>query len=100
MQLDLNGLKTKVMRLTEQETQHTAQSGFLSLMSEKLDLAEKQIQRWRYRLPDLTDDHQPVVSAVEVQEQLNQFQESTRDKVHSDIVLGKRLIPLKENCVF
>ena len=54
-------------------------------MSEKVDLAEKQIQRWRYRLPDLTDDedHQSVVSAVEVQEHLNEFQESTRNKVHS-----------------
>ena len=35
-------------------------------------------------MPDLThdDDQQPIVTAVEVQEQLNKFQESTRNKIH------------------
>ena len=44
---------------------------------------EQQIQRWRYRLPDLTDDEsqEPVVSAVEVQEELNKFQDLTMSKV-------------------
>ena len=52
-------------------------------MSEKVDLMERQIHRWRYRLPDLTDDesHEPVVSAIEAQEQLSQFQELTRSNV-------------------
>ena len=82
MQLELSDLKTKVLRLTA--TQHTAQLGSLSLMSEKVDLAEEQILRWRYRLLGLTDDEdqQPIVTSVEVQEQLSQFQESTRNKVH------------------
>ena len=48
-QLELNDLKTEVQRLTEQITEHTAQLGFFSIMSEKVDLAEKQVQRWRYR---------------------------------------------------
>ena len=83
MQLEVNDLKSKVLRLTEQVTDHTAKVNFFSIMSEKVDLMEKQIHRWRYRLPDLTDDegHEPVASAVEVQEQLSQFQESTRSNV-------------------
>ena len=38
--------------------------------------------RWRYRLPELTndEDHQPIVTAVDVQEQLTRFQELTRGK--------------------
>ena len=83
MQLELNDLKTKVHRLTEQTTDHAAQLSFFSVMSEKVDLMEKQIHRWRYRLPDLSDDenHEPAVAAVDVQEQLSQFQESTRSNV-------------------
>ena len=84
MQLELRDLKTKVLRLTEQTTEHAAQIGFLPIMSERVDLAEKQILRWRRRLPDLTDDEEqePIVTAVEVQEQLDHFQERTRNKVH------------------
>ena len=83
MQLEVNDLKTKVLRLTEQATDHTAKLHLSSIMSEKVDLMEKQIHRWRYRLPDLTDDesHEPVVSAVEAQDQLSQFQESSRSNV-------------------
>ena len=74
-------MKTKVQRLTEQATEHAAKIGFFSIMSEKVDLIEKRIYRWRYRLPDLTDDedHEPIVSAVEVQEQLSQFQEINKE---------------------
>ena len=52
-------------------------------MSEKFDLMDRQIQRWRYRLPDLTYDEsqEPVVSAVEVQEELNKFKDLTISKV-------------------
>ena len=83
VQLELKDLKTKVQRLPEQVTDHTAKLSFFTITSEKVDLMEKQIHRWRYRLPDLTDDenHEPVISAVEVQEQLSQFQESTRTNV-------------------
>ena len=83
MQLEANDLKTKVLRMTEQITDHTAKVNFFSIMPETVDLMERQIQRWRYRLPDLTDDEsqEPVVSAVEVQEDLNKFQDLTMSKV-------------------
>ena len=44
---------------------------------------EQQIHRWRYRLPDLTDDEsrEPVVSAVEAQEALDKFKDLTMTKV-------------------
>ena len=68
MQLEIEDLKTKVTRLTEQSTQHTTQFGILPTLSEKVDLAENQILRRRYRLPELTndEDRQPLVTAVEV----------------------------------
>ena len=67
VQLEVNDLKAKVLRLTEQITEHDAKVNFFSVMSEKVDLMEQQIHRWRHRLPDLTDDEsrEPVVSAVE-----------------------------------
>ena len=84
MQLEVEDLKAKVLRLTEQSTQHTAQLGTLPTLSEKVELAENQILRWRYRLPELTndDEQQPTVTAVEVQEQLSKFRELTRSKIH------------------
>ena len=86
MQLELDDLKAKVLRLTEQSTRHAAQlvQGTLPTMSERIELAENQILRWRHRLPELTndDEQQPIVIAVEVQEQLNQFQEVTTSKIH------------------
>ena len=38
--------------------------------------------RWRHRLPELTDneDGRPVVTAVDVHEQLDRFRELTRGK--------------------
>ena len=36
MQLEVNDLKTKVLRLTEQITEHTAKVNFFSIMSEKV----------------------------------------------------------------
>ena len=83
VQLEVNDLKAKVLRLTEQVTEHTAKVNFFSVMSEKVDLMEQQIHRWRYRLPDLTDDEsrEPVVSAVEVQEALDKFKDLTMIKV-------------------
>ena len=79
---EVNDLKTKVIQLTEQITEHSATVNFFSVMSEKVDLMERQIHRWRYRLPDLTDDEsqEPFVSAVEVQEELNQFKDLTVTK--------------------
>ena len=70
MQLEISDLKAKVLRLTEQNTQHDGRLTFLARMSEQVDLIENQIIKWRYRLPELTDDdsRERVVSAVEVQE--------------------------------
>ena len=64
IQLELSDLKAKVLRLTEQITEHDAKVNFFSVMSEKVDFMEQQIIRWRHRLPDLTDDdsREPVVS--------------------------------------
>ena len=83
VQLEVNDLKAKVLRLTEQVTEHIAKVNFFSVMSEKVDLMEQQIHRWRYRLPDLTDDEsrEPVASAVEVQEALDKFKDLTMNKV-------------------
>ena len=40
-------------------------------------LLEDQVIKWRYRLPELTDDEskERVVSAVEVREELDEFKE-------------------------
>ena len=81
MQLEVEDLKMKVARLTEQST---AQIGTLFPLTERVDLAENQIMRWRYSLPELTndEDRQPIVTALDVQEQLTKFQELTRGKIH------------------
>ena len=65
MQLEIEDLKTKVARLIEQSTQHTAQLGVLPTLTKKVELAENQIVKWRYRLPELTsDDDQPIIAQV------------------------------------
>ena len=96
MQLEIEDLKTKVARLTEQSTQHTTQIGLLAPLKDRVDLAESQIVRWRYRLPELTDDadDQPVVvTAIEVQEQLDKFRELTRRKIRE---IGQETNSLEE----
>ena len=67
VQLEISDLKAKVVRLTEQNTEHDGKLTFLASMSEQVDLLQDQIIKWRYRLPDLTDDNsrERVVSAVE-----------------------------------
>ena len=52
-------------------------------MSEQASLIEQQIHRWRYRLPDLSDDdsRERVTSAVEVKEDLDKFKDKTMEKV-------------------
>ena len=51
-------------------------------MSEQVSLIEQQILRWRYRLPDLSDDdsREHVISAVEVREDLDKFKDKTMEK--------------------
>ena len=71
------------MRLTEQSTQQAQQVSDITPAKERVDLAESQTIGWRYRLPELTDDEddRAIVTAVEVQEQLNAFKEVTRRKI-------------------
>ena len=82
--LEIEDLKTKVTRLTEQTTQHTTQIGLLTPLQERVELAENQIIKWRYRPPELTDDEDThtIITAVEVQKQLKNFRELTRVKIH------------------
>ena len=72
--LEISDLKTKVLRLTEQSTKHDGDLSFLTNMSEQVELLEDGIIKWRYRLPELTDDEskERVVSAVEVREELDE----------------------------
>ena len=85
MQLEINDLKTKVLRLTEQYTEHDGKVRYFSAsgMSEQVSLIEQQIHRWRYRLPDLSDDssRERVISTVEVKEDLDKFKDITMEKV-------------------
>ena len=82
IQLEISDLKATVLRLTEQFTDHDAKVNFFSAMSEKVGFMEQQIHRWRHRLPDLTDDdsREPVVSAVEVKEDLDIFKDMTMEQ--------------------
>ena len=83
IQLEINDLKAKVLRLTEQSTQHDGRLTFLAGMSEQVDVIENQIIKWRYRLPELTDDDstERIVSAVEVQEDVDTFKEVVLKKL-------------------
>ena len=75
--LEIGDLKSKVLRLTEQSTKLEGDLSFLAKMSEQVELLEDQILKWRYRLPELTDDdsQERIVSAVEVREELDEFKE-------------------------
>ena len=83
MQLEITDLKTKVLRLTEQNTQQDGRLTFLASMSEQVNLIANQIIKWRYRLPELTDDdsEERVVSVVEVQEDLDELKEVVLKKL-------------------
>ena len=50
MQLEISDLKAKVLRLTEQCTEHDGKLSFFASMSEQVNLMEQQIIKWRYRL--------------------------------------------------
>ena len=69
--------------MTEQGTKHDGDLSFLTRLSEQVDLIEDQIIKWRYRLPELTDDEskERVVSAVEVKEDLDEFKEVVLRKI-------------------
>ena len=75
--LEINDLKSKVCRLTEQSTKLDGDVSFLSKLSAQVELLENQIVKWRYRLPELTDDEsqEKIVSAVEVKEELDELKD-------------------------
>ena len=52
-------------------------------MSEQVSLIQQQIHRWRYRLPDLSDDdsRERIISAVDVKEDLDKLKDKTMEKV-------------------
>ena len=81
--LEINDLKSKVCRLTEQSTKLDGDVSFLSKLSEQVDLLEDQVITWRYRLPDLTDDEsqEKIVSAVEVRKELDEFKDAVYRKL-------------------
>ena len=64
--------------MTEQSTKLDGDVSFLSKLSAQVELIEDQIVKWRYRLPELTDDEsqEKIVSAVEVREELDTRTES------------------------
>ena len=75
--LEINDLKSKVCRLTEQSTKLDGDVSFLSKLSTQIELLENQIIKWRYRFPELADDEsqEKIVSAVEVQEELDELKD-------------------------
>ena len=81
--LEMSDLKTKVLHLTEQSTKLEGDLSFLSKLSEQVELLEDQIIKWRYRLPELTDDEsqERIVSAVEVREELDEIKEVVLRKI-------------------
>ena len=64
-----------------------------------MSLIEQQIHRWRYRLPDLSDDssRERVISAVEVKKELDKLKDITKEKVREVTMLS---VPLsgKSSC--
>ena len=79
--LEINDLKSKVCRLTEQST--------------KLDLLEDQVVKWRYRLPEWTDDEsqEKIVTAVEVREEVDEFKDAVYRKL-KEILTSPRECPV------
>ena len=75
--LEVADLKSKVCRLTEQSTKLDGDVSFLSKLSEQVELLEDQVVKWRYRLPELADDEsqEKIVTAVEVQEELDELKD-------------------------
>ena len=75
MQLEVNDLKAKVLRLTEQGIVQEGKVSYLEILSEQVNVINEQLIKWRHRLPELSHDEctERVVSAVEVEEDLHEF---------------------------
>ena len=94
--LELGDLKTKVLRLTEQNTTLEGDVSFLKGLSEHVDAIEDQIIKWRDRLPEMTDDDndEKVVTAVEVREELDELKEIVFKKLRG---VFTKISTLEEN---
>ena len=75
--LEINDLKSKVSRLTEQNTKLEGEVSFLSRLLGQVDLL------WKCRLPEQTDDEdqEKAVTAVEVQEELDELKNEVYRKL-------------------
>ena len=75
--LEINDLKSKVSRLTEQNTQLEGDVSVLSRLSDQVDLL------WKCRLPDQVDDEnqERAVTAVEVQDELDELKSDVYRKL-------------------
>ena len=82
MQLEVNDLKAKVLRLTEQGTVQEGKVSYLEIMSEQLNVIQDQLLKWRHRLPELSHDEctERVVSAVEADADLEDFKRIVLNK--------------------
>ena len=73
--LDLGDLRTKVLRLTEQNTTLEGEVSFLKNLSERVEALGDQIVKWNFRLPDLSTEEsdEKVPTAIEVREELTEL---------------------------
>ena len=113
--LEINDLKSKVCRLTEQSTKLEGDLSFLTQLSTQVDLLMDQVVKWRHRLPELTDDEsqEKIVSAEfkdavyrklrEITTSLQTLQESVRlignDKEESWEAISHKVSTLVESSV-
>ena len=85
--LDIGDLKTKVARLTEQQTRMDGEVSFLNTLHDSVEELGRQIVKWNNRLPDLNDvtdeDGDKVPTAIEVQEELTSLTNISFTKFHN-----------------
>ena len=76
-------LKQKVAPLIEQVDQHNREIGNVSPVMPRVELIEDQIERWRYRLPNmlLGDQIDEITTAIEVQEELQALNAADRRRI-------------------
>ena len=67
----------------EQVEQHTRNLSTLAPVLEKIDVIEGQSEYWQHRLPrrSLGEDLDAIQSSIELQEELQQFKRSNRDRM-------------------
>ena len=81
--LELNDLRTKVARLTDQQTALQGDVGFLKDLSAEVAEMEKQICKWNRRLPTSDEEgDDKVPTAVEVRDELYLEVKTTQENFH------------------